>query len=553
MNKYILCVFLFVNVVASTFANEVAVQLDREKVALNESFTAQFTAFRKIQGQPDFSPLQTDFDILSVSTSLRSAFINGKITEETNWILHLMAKHEGKLTIPAIAFGQDSSLPKLVEVSQSDPAKQDETIFIEIELNPNSSVYIETPLICTVRLYCSLQLSHGTLSEIKTNDSDAIIERVGKDNQYEKFYKNGKRYIVVERQYMIIPQHAGELVISPVIFEGSIMARNFSMFDMQSDFRRVNSEAQKIEVKKAPFGVNPDKWFAANDVKLTEKLSKDLSTLKIGEPVTWTITLIADGVLSNQIPDFDIQAPKDFKFYIDKPELNNEITASGVVAKKEIKIAIIPLKTGEFTLPELKVEWWNLKIDQKNSSELPLKTIIVASDEVAMTKPAETLRVNSLDELDPIQEPLNATLSFSEDKSYWSLLLCTLTGVIAIAGILMYTKLKLNNPALDSLRVMKRNFKLACRSSDTKKAEKYLLACSHLIFPESRFSNLMLLKPLYDQKISEEIDVLYQALYGYNRGWDGAALWEAFNAFKPLKIPKSDNNKKSNTLEKLYP
>ena len=118
-------------------------------------------------------------------------------------------------------------------------------------MKPNTAIYEQTPLIFTIQLYCSLQMTQGSLSDIKTNDPDTIIERIGNDTQFEKFHSNGKRYVVIERQYMIVPQHAGELIILPAVFEGNIVKRSYSMFDVQTNYKRLYSKEEKIEVKRA--------------------------------------------------------------------------------------------------------------------------------------------------------------------------------------------------------------------------------------------------------------------------------------------------------------
>jgi hypothetical protein len=549
MYKYILCVLMSVT---CCYANEVSLQLDREKIALNESFTAQFTTNKKIQGQPDFTPLKADFEILSMNTAQSTTIYNGKYTEETNWILHLMPKREGKLIIPAITFGQASSLPKVLEVSKGEAGKQDENIFIEVELTPPDVVYVETPLICTVRLYCALQLSHGTLSEITTNNPDTLIERVGKDSQYEKFYKNGKRYIVVERKYMIVPASPGELVISPVVFEGSIMARNFSMFDMQADFRRVYSDSQKIQVKKVPLNISHDKWFAANDVTIKEKFSKDIATLNVGEPVTWTITLTADGALGSHIPDIEGVSLKDFKFYVDKPEIKNDVAGSQVIGTKEIKIAVIPLKGGEFQLPEITMEWWNIKTEQKNVAELPSKQVTVLGDIVAMIEPKNILE--NVDEVISNEHILNEVVSSHENKSLKTIAtIASIMLTVAFICGLIYIKTAKRRNASSQLRILKRKFKKACMSSDTKMAEKYLLASSRLMFPETKCTNLMDIKLEFGNEVAYEIDVLYKALYAVNKDWNGHALWVSFAAFKRERKSKKAIKDTTKKLEDLYP
>ena len=151
--KGFVALLVFVLVISyCCYADEVKVQIDQTKLSLNESFTLVFSSSKKNHQQPDFSKLQEDFDILSNNVESHTMIINGKFSEETKWTVHLIPKRAGNLEIPAVTFGQDSSKPLNVEVVKSQAAKPDDAIFVEVELNPSMSVFVQTPLVYTVKL-----------------------------------------------------------------------------------------------------------------------------------------------------------------------------------------------------------------------------------------------------------------------------------------------------------------------------------------------------------------------------------------------------------------
>lgn len=541
-----MCV-LFMGMLSNAFASEITVRLDENKVMVNESFTVVFASNKKIQDQPDFTPLQKDFEIISTGAGLYTSIINGRLTEETRWNVTLVAKHEGTLTIPSIAFGPYSSSAKDIEVTASVSENQDDAIFIETEMKPNNAIYEQTPIIFTIRLYCSLQMTQGSLSEIKTNDPDTIIERIGNDAQYEKFHSNGKRYVVIERQYMIVPQHTGELIILPAVFEGNIVKKSYSMFDVQTNFKRLYSKEEKIEVKAAPANASKNKWFAANDFKITEEWSKDINHLSLSEPVTWTLTLTADGGLANQIPEISFNFPKEIKSYLDKPEVTNHITSAGVKGVKVVKVALIPTKAGEFVLPELAIGWWNLNTNQSNEIIIPKRTIkIESSEEIAIASPIILEKeITSLPDV-VLTEPVEMT------RQMMSFLSIAILGAFALL-FSFYMKTKPRHSKSDLLKDMNAELKQACQLNDAKMAEKYLLSAAGLLFPEIKPLNMVTIKPHLSFDLQKEIDVLYQFLYGQKANWDGSSLWQAWKSYKPKKNLKTNKTKKQEDLQRLYP
>ena len=102
------------------FAAQIELTLDRNPVPLNESFTLTFTANESPDDDPDFSPLQANFEVLNQSQSSQMSIVNGRATRDISWQVQVMAKKSGTLEIPAIAFGRDTSKPFAVTITHVD-------------------------------------------------------------------------------------------------------------------------------------------------------------------------------------------------------------------------------------------------------------------------------------------------------------------------------------------------------------------------------------------------------------------------------------------------
>lgn len=551
--QILILVLLIVGALSALCADEISVHLSQQTVRSNESFSVTFSSQQNIEAQPDFSSLHTDFDVLSNSQSFSTSIINGKVSQETSWNLVLMGKREGKLTIPSIKFGPYHFSSETVEVTQSHTTKQEDAIFLEVEVEPKASVFEQTPLIYTFRLYRSVQIAQAALSEVKTNDQDALIEQLGNDIEYEH-HDHGKHYIVFERTHTILPQHAGELAIAPITFEGKVIVGGHSFFDVQTQIKRLHSDELKVEVKPIPAPFKKNNWLAANDVKLTEEWSADPSKMIVGEPITWTLTLSAAGCLGNQIPEIAINFPDDLKHYLDKPEISTQSTANGFLGLKKIKVALIATKPGEILLPSLTIQWWDLKTDQVRRAQLPARTIQVQGGNIAMNTSEQEQPITTISQTSQQQET-SKTLENTQALPFWVWCLIGLNvgiavGFFSVLSIKAYAK----RVKPDSLRGVKSNLKRACQKNEAKHAEACLLIWARLQYPQVKFQNIMELKQYFSKNLQEAIDELYQFLYGQADVWSGDSLWKAFSCFNPKKGSSQEvKTKQTEVLQELYP
>lgn len=541
MKKFFVLIFMFISAFAAVAADGIAVKVNQRIVKPNESFTVIFSSRHQIQEQPDFTPLLDDFDILSKHQNVNATFINGVISQEASWTLNLMAKRSGELVIPSIQFGDSLSLPQTIQVTDSPPEREEESVFVTADLEPRKQVYEQTQLIYTVRLHTAVKLTQAALSEIKLNDPDATIEKLGQDREYEYYHENGKLYSVYERKYAVFPQHAGELIFSPIVFEGRVVANGRSFLDFHTgQFKRAASNEVKVEVHAIPAPFQTTNWLAANEIKLTEEWSGDPNQVMIGEPITWTLTFTADGCHGNQLPEFTLNLPKALKYYLDKPEISNQTGHNGIISQKQIKAALIPTAAGQMTIPAIQIPWWDLKADQMRTAQLPERVIHIIDPQIAMAPPVNETSRSQIMESPLSQE--NSTVSPSLPIWAWCLIGLNAIWIVALF-YLLYKKMRFKDSPSDSLRKVKRQLKGACQANDAKQAEKYLLAWAAILFPQEKILNVIEMKKHLSENLTRAIDELYQTLYGQEKTtWQGKALWQAIAAFKPTKAPDSNNN-----------
>jgi hypothetical protein len=148
----------------------------------------------------------------------------------------------------------------------------------------------------------------------------------------------------------------------------------------RNNILRLRTTEQHIIVKAVPSQVTQKNWQPANQLTLSENWSNSIDHLKVGEPVTRTITINADGLTGGQILPLTSTALDGLTFYPDQAQTKDNKSANGVQGSRVETTAIVPNRSGDFTLPEITVEWWNINTQTLQTATLPAKTIYVTGD-----------------------------------------------------------------------------------------------------------------------------------------------------------------------------
>ena len=352
-------------------ATSLVSRVDRQQIGLGETLTLTLTLDKQVLfGEPEFSSLETDFEIISRNRQSRYSNTNGKKQSYTQWILTLSPKQTGQLIIPSFSFKGEVSDAFEIKVSKpiasTNPNAQ---IFTEAILEKNS-VYVQEQALLTLRLLTAVPLSNFEMSEVIIPDATVIKLA---ENQYQKRV-GSKDYIVVETQFAIFAENSGELIIPAMRYSG-VTRLSFNRKRVA-----VNTEEQVLLVKPQPGAVNNINWLPAREINLSDNWGKDKPTLTVGEPVTRTITLSAQGLTAAQLPPLSIDQSPDFKLYNDQAQLEDNINTQGVIGRRVESMAIVPNRAGLLTLPEVRVQWWDTSTDSMQTSILASVTFEVLAN-----------------------------------------------------------------------------------------------------------------------------------------------------------------------------
>lgn len=390
----LICCLLLISAMPSWAITQLQASVDKNPVLAGEFFMLNISADDTIKNdQPDTSVLLKDFVVGRTSVSTRTNIINGSISKETTWSIKLMTRTAGDYTIPAFSIAGVSSAPIALKVAErSQETEQNNDIFIKASL-ANDSLFVQEAGVYTVKLYLAKELLDGNLST--PTMPDAQLSQIGKQTEnYELI--DGKRYLVITREYLVQPQKSGSYTIQAPAFQGRIR-QDYRQLDVSALGEDVN-----IEIKPIPNDYQ-GAWLPSELVSLDEQWQPEDDTVEVGTPITRTLTLTALGITKEQLPDIELPEIKGIRSYPDEKENNHLVRDGRVISQQTASYALLPQMPGTYTLPEVSVPWYNTKINRISYATLPARTITVTS--------------SSNDVVNPLPAAPTSALPITEDPS----------------------------------------------------------------------------------------------------------------------------------------
>ncbi|MGB1257670.1 MAG: BatD family protein [Thiolinea sp.] len=583
-----LCCLLWLGVASQVLAANITVLPDRNPVNAGEEFTLVFSSDEQPSGNPDFSPLDKDFEVLSTSTSSNVQIINGVVSREISWRLQVFPKSVGILTVPPIRFGNDESQPLKVVVSDNGGAAggQQNGIIVELE-NNTKDPYVQQQIIVTQRLMHSVSLrqSGATMSHPRIAEGKGLIQQLGGITN-KTMLRDGIQYKVSERRYAVFPQTSGKLILGRTVFQGILDdgTKRRDFFGMSGHQVRRYSAPLELDVREQP-SKSGKTWLPAKSLSVNAHWQVPPDQLKTGEPVTLTLAIIADGLLAEQLPELEVLPPKGVKAYSNQPEFVNNSDGDTVVATRQDKWILIGTAPGEYKLPQIALNWWNLESGKLEQATVPPTQITVTGvvsnnnqpepkeSEVEAVEPpepnADAEGTAGEEGQDPEKlittegqdEIPDATQRSAAEKPPFSSVWLWLAGLIAfgLVGLAIWLRRRMNRTAVvkTNPRFQKKNrinsldlLQKACANNEPQKAYD---ALSDWVKQDLQLTpaTLSQLRKEADYPLKQALDNLSMALYSSQHDdWQGNDLWQAVS--QHVRPVQTDNRQPSG-LVSLYP
>jgi len=387
IRQFFILLILCIAVINPAFAlSKLEASVDRNPVMEGEYFVLNVSADDEVDtGKLDTSILLKDFIVGRTSVSRSTQIMNFDAVKETRWQVLLAPKQKGQLTIPSFSIDGVSSaeIPLKVVEAGAQP-EQAKNLFIDAKVSSDEA-YVGQLITYKVKLYLAVELQRGVLNAPVIEG--AQIKQIGEDKDGSEII-DGRRYRVIERTYGIIPDLPGQVNIKGATFSGDVLVesqRRGGMFGFnESRPMQAGAPSLSIQVNPAPASFL-GQWLVADLVVLKESFPEDVKEFTVGSPITRTITLLASNADENSLPDIVQGLPPELKSYPEKPQRQSFVRDAQIVSQYSITSAIVPSKAGTFTLPEVKVPWWNPHLKRQEIATLPARTIEVKGGAVVDT------------------------------------------------------------------------------------------------------------------------------------------------------------------------
>lgn len=358
---------------------EVRAWLDRSAVSMGETVTLNVESGST--GEPDFSVLEKDFRITSRSSNTQIQLINGAMARTNLWAVALEPLREGVIDLPAIPVGGERTAPLQLTVRPMarGSAADGDDVFLEVEVD-TPAPYVQQQVGYTVRLFYAVALQSGDLSD--PSGDGLQVQRIGQDAQYTRGVQ-GRAYNVVERRYALTPERSGTLSVAGITFRGRL-ARGGQAggFFSQGTPVSVGSETIALDVRPAPSAA-PSPWLPASALRFSDTASRLPREARVGDALELTLTLEAEGLSSEQLPELTLPAIVGAEVYPDQETRETREVDGKRVGVRSRKFAIVPLRAGRLELPERSIAWWNVGDDRAQRNILPARSVEVLPAPVA--------------------------------------------------------------------------------------------------------------------------------------------------------------------------
>lgn len=533
-------------------------------------------------GDPDYSVLQKDFDILGTRNSRQTQIINGQRSDKRQWHVELAPKNSGSIMVPAVRVGNEMTGPIPLSVKPQ-PAAQaagpGQPAFVKAEIEPeNGVVYVQQQVHYTLKLYYHDSLAEGSFDGLDIDD--ALIERLGDDHRYSTTI-NGEHYQVLERRFAIFPEKSGELVIPAAVFNGrmageplqrrrssgmsSMMDRFFGENMLRTPGKRVRlrSDAITLDIKPRPAAYSGDSWLPSAQLVLNDSWAEGPPEFRVGEPVTRTITLEAKGLESSHLPDITLASGNGVRLYPEKPEQATRTDGKWVYGISKQAVAYVPTASGRITLPEIRLDWWDTATQQQRTAVIPSWEINVLPGEggAAETFTPAAAEADAPPVLEVADIAVDEPPGGADQRNRLAVALLVL--VLFITAVYFWRKRGRQDvePVTNATTASSVKQQLAqgaaalekaCQQNDAPAAARALLQWAAARWPDDAPRNLGALTRQLENG-TDEIRALERALYAADRvDWQGQALWQVFSHGFREKAVASDRGDQDE-LSPLYP
>ena len=356
-------------------AQQVRAWLDRDQISLGETATLNIEVEGTATEGPDYSPLLGDFHLAGHTSRRSFAEVNGVARARTLFGVQLQPRQQGTLAVPRllVAGQRTNTLSLEVTAPASKPARSGDDAFIESQAD-TLAPYVQQAVGYVVRLYFSVPLVNGELDQPPPDG--ATMQRVGEDLRYAREI-DGKRYTVVERRFLLVPERSGTLAIPAAQFRGQAAGGFFDGF-FGSGQRTLQASGPNRVLGVRPIPANaPQPWLPLHALSLRWKLAP--SRASAGAATTLVLEATADGATAAQLPELQLPPIHGAQVFPDPPDFDETFENGRPRTTVRRRYAVVPSRAGVVRVAAPRLPWWDANAGVARTATAPTLELQVAA------------------------------------------------------------------------------------------------------------------------------------------------------------------------------
>ena len=535
---------------ASVWAKGIIVELNTAQITMGQQvrLTVAYDP-NEAKGTPDFRGLQKEFEIVGTEQAKSYTVVNGQAHSIEQWGILLEPKHSGMITIPAFRIGSLTSVPLQLNVNPSSPkaaqrTTADNTADDEFQNDVLLTVHADNnqPYLNQEVLYKVSLLTRHPLINVRYQPpqvDNAILFPIG-EGQQSQTIRDGVPYQLEEQVYAIFPQKSGPLSIIPP----SLKAVRYANIP---ESVALTGDTVTIDVQPLPKQVKRRDWLPSKLLRLQETYDNPVTELEEGATVVRHITLQAQGLVAQLLPQIVFPHNSDVRAYPGQPELDNRVQQGALWGRAKIKITYVFPHPGSIDLPAIQVPWFNVKTQKFEIATLPAKTYrIRAASSVTKVQPPKSVPKK----LVQVAQPKHMTAP--KPSTIQPIIVLWVAGLMsALFGLWgLWTWQMRRLWLLWRLRA-------ACMSNNIDRIKAALVMWGRQQWPNQVIEHIIDILNLLNQEqaLYPAVQALVAVIYHPEslKNWQGADLWRAIGAYKKQLRIKPVKPTPASVLPPIYP
>ncbi len=490
----IISMLLVGSVMHSAWAlQQVTVTIDKQQLYENESLQLLISADDRLQASAlQLAPLFRHFIVGEIRFNERTT-PTGFTTE---WVIPLLPRQSGSLTIPALTVATLATRPLSLRVVSGKGPQAKKPSLLEASLS-QERIYAQQLALYTLKVRLPSNVQVDSVSPPTLGDSP--LPQLGEDQLLNEIIA-GRRVKSLLRHYALQNSNPGPVVIQGPLLQGTIQEQGETKPFLQK------APNLLVTILPLPAGVS---GLPSQEVKIEENWQPANAPYQLGAPIIRQIRITASGILSEQLPILELPRQKELRSYDDGVQTKEQLINGQWVVERTWRQALLPQQVGTLTLPAVDIPWWNTRTQQMSHARLPTATLSITPGAVS-------------------QEHTNSPPPEQERQWPW-LAMGLLLGVVG--SVALWLLVRQHKPSLAQLPYINDKLawlavKKALRQKEPRQIHQTLLAWGQQRWPE-QFPVCIEALPCY-KELQRELNSLLAACYADNRDqWDVMPLRRA--------------------------